>query len=280
MSTGQGPTFGLCGTFHGRNKQDGLKWLDRFEYEHLLHLPSGAPIPPETYHRTVWMLLEGDAEAWFMQFPYMKDLILKDVWKERDVVRFRQSFLMEFMAYEPTSAILYQTDQRALDGLVWKKDESLYHFYHCCLSVLRQMGGRDKPSVPSPNIRDLSTFENIFLAKVKAQFVKGIRLPAMQSVIIPTEEESLYNLYNRTERRFVDWSKNDTVQAYPGLKLNELRKLKWNTFATKWRRDGEEVCSLLNVLDALETDRYRSLASYRWFLEDASNRKRNRERLA
>ena len=137
MSTGRGPTFALCSTFHGRDKQNGLKWLDRFEYEHRLYLPSGAPIPPDTYRKTVWMLLEGDAEGWVLQFPYMTDLILKNGWKERDVVLFRQSFLMEFMTYEPNSAILSLTDQRALDGLVWKKNESLYHFYQCCLSVMR-----------------------------------------------------------------------------------------------------------------------------------------------
>ena len=96
------------------------------------------------------------------------------------------------------------------------------------------MGGRDKPTVASPNTRDLSTFENVFLAKINAQFIKGIRLPAMQSVIIPTEEESLHSLYNPTERRFVDWSKNDTVQAHPGLKLTEPRKLKRDTLAANW----------------------------------------------
>ena len=269
------PLFLLSGSFNGLDNICGETWIKRFEYEHQTFLQSGESIPADTYLKTAEMLMTEDAAVWIRAIPQVSALFAKPLPTDADVATFRALFIIEFPPRFKETDAIGRGHVAELEAFRQDHVESNFCYYQRALSLLRRMGGRDRPSPigPPPFAKGCTVLEMMFLHSVTKAFAQGIFIEAVRRNIEPAKDESLFSIYNRTENAYLEYLRGLVAQQESAASsLNpspgSVRKGKMATNGNfrkhsgqQWGRGGRKGMITLVALRFQDVDSYYRIAA-------------------
>ena len=191
------PDFTFCGTFNGKDGQPGHRWLQKFEYEHERHLLAGSLIAPETYLRTVNMLLVEDAEIWADTTAQVVELFLERSPCQDDVETFKALFTLKY----PARAMIPFDFTSEIRTLCQGSGESLESYYNrvryltCLAGVDEFPEPRPIPALPKTKA---TVLEVAIAAFIRGLFDKNLMLDTVKGLSL--RESSLTDVYQRAKK--------------------------------------------------------------------------------
>ena len=213
------PDFKFCGTFNGKDGQSGHRWLQKFEYEHEWHLLVGSLIAPETYLRTVNMLLVEDAEIWADTTAQVVELFLERSPCQDNVETFKVLFTLKY----PAPAMVPFDFTSEIGTLCQGSGESLESYYNrvrylTCLAGVHEYP-EPRPIAALPKTK-ATVLEVVIAAFVRGLFDKNLMLETVKGLSL--RESSLSDVYQRAKKSMLAVAED--LEYYEKL-VEEMRAL-------------------------------------------------------
>ena len=157
-------------------------------------------ISPIDYLTTADFLLKGNAATWAEASPEMARLRALSDPTDEDVRRFKECLINKF----PSQAVdtVAQSFDTEVHNLAQANGEPLHIYYNRAHALLRQFGGRDRPSTSNTN-QTLSTIEEALLGTIMSAFARGLadvgsRKKVIEAITMPAQ--NLHGLYQYADQ--------------------------------------------------------------------------------
>ena len=159
--------FALSGTFAGKNRQTGARWIKKLEHDLISKTVNGV-VPPEILLKSIDLLLGEDAEIWADESPAVKRLLNLDEPTAADVPTLKGFFSDCFPAKTVPETIQLSFNVE-LAYFKQGENEILPAYYRRMVSLMHRVSLPNR----SPRI-EMKALESAILDMVIKAFIIGL----------------------------------------------------------------------------------------------------------